>query len=272
MVRTIVCIRCFVSESHTPLSPSAASKADPVEIQAVIIEAEPYRSMKTVADLFSKAQATLRDLQDKMRLQLRAALSSESPNEIGDLLLAAAPFEDTLVADIRALTKKSESLVNAAMQSMEKLARSNDFVAVTHAKEKYVAFPPETSHLFGLLNDRWDMLILEAKEALRELRASSDPRHIELELQNYAVYEVHVDDERKAVLARHDALCEEAVKEIGQSDKGGIVGMTKVYEKFAGFPTKVLEARKELKTRLDQLVADKVDLPIFELNCAHACP
>ena len=40
-------------------------------------------------------------VQDKMRAQLRAALSLEAPGEIEDILLTAATFEDVLHADIR---------------------------------------------------------------------------------------------------------------------------------------------------------------------------
>ena len=98
------------------------------------------------------------------------------------------PVPEISPPPLAALRKKSEALVNAAIVDMDKLCRSADFHAISAAKERYQTFPPETGVLYNALNDRWDSLVLEAKESLRELRASTDPKHIELDVTAFDPY------------------------------------------------------------------------------------
>ena len=139
---------------------------------------------------------------------MRAAMLSESPREIEELLAAAAQLPDSgaeVRSESRLLDDRLSMLTKKAITEMRGLGRSKDFKAVMAAMMAYEEFPAETRQHWNILQQHWDDLVRAAKKRLRDLSTVADPLLLGRELEAYQAY--HLPPVFCFVLGAADVPC-----------------------------------------------------------------
>ena len=91
---------------------------------------------------------------------------------MGELIIAAEEFGADAAEQMAFMQRRREEVIATVIQTLQMLSRSNDFVAIAAAMQKYENFCPETASAYEAVKDRWDGLVEMAKTQLEALAMS----------------------------------------------------------------------------------------------------
>eukprot|EP01046_Picozoa_sp_COSAG06_P007679 COSAG06_NODE_378_length_16640_cov_13.584729_3_plen_5372_part_01 len=229
---------------------------DVAEIDKVIAKHKKESGLhldEMVEDLADRRRTLMQKLFD----QIDEVSYSDQVAKMKDLIIAAEQFGPDAAEQMAFMQRRREEVVATVIQTLQMLARSNDFGAIAAAMAKYEDFSPETTTAYEAVKDRWDGLVEMAKTQLEALAMSDDPAQIATGLKTYAAWGGDLEASKDNALRRQTDLLEQAkefIKEMCENPDIAIKDVEEAIMKYAPYP-EIDEENAALAMHLSRRVA-----------------
>jgi Fe-S cluster biosynthesis and repair protein YggX len=229
------------------------------------------------------------ELRAKMEQRLAVATASDDPRKLWSTIVSARKFGKSrmpvflqvtglhmhsdrrfglpgehVAAHRSAVEQRYAIIVENIIRHIKSLSRSQDFVAVTTALEKYTDYPPEEfAPALATLRAHHEDLTASAKKELGHLARSDDPGAIDDALERFAEYHEHVGSDIQMVRTVRNRLLESARKtmvQLANSKTSTLTAMENALEQYSQFPIELNDARRLLIDKLEATKTIKAQL------------
>ena len=184
-------------------------------------------------------------------------MALDSPAEIDEVLVAAKIYSlDELGAEIRGLQRRLGTASKNVLKNFQDLKRSKNFTAVSAALEQYAddKCPEELADDYRALQEWWETLKGEAKDALTTATSATHPADIDVLLESYETYGQSLSAELSAIKDRRQTLIGDAntaLLDVANNAGATLQELEAALEQYSSYPAAdVRKAKDQVKTKL----------------------
>eukprot|EP01050_Picozoa_sp_SAG11_P001097 SAG11_NODE_45_length_20574_cov_8.004054_2_plen_1080_part_00 len=242
---------------------------DIAKVDAVLSEFEP--ASKYLGPVLEELTIHRHHLVGVTAEKLQTFLMTEpTPGDIQVMKRSCAPFATLVSAELDALQRKYDELVQAAVDDLLALIGIDDMVEINAALNKYKGYPDEVLVHWGTLQQHRDNMVRTARLKVREVATSVDPREITQAINKFASFGEAVETDIQSANLQMLKLVDAARTEILSLTMSKATTMGKLdatLTKYANYPDALSAEKEALQKRIDFLSTLKARLREVCLTC-----